>query len=226
MPGRPQLQRDVAMPPIVTAEAAQSISKYRRAKAPCAVVAPGGAYPTLTTSRFNFRPFMLSDIRPLADLAGQHRIADTTIGVPHPYTTEFARMWICSHPAAWEGRRALHWAVLKSGDDRMVGYAGLNRIDNERGQAELRFWVGCGVERNSDAAEWSAAIVEFALTSLNVNRVYALQLSRHPLAGRVLAAVGMQPEALVRKRVYKGGLVEDVVCWAILKSHWQRRTKS
>jgi ribosomal-protein-alanine N-acetyltransferase len=68
--------------------------------------------------------------------------------------------------------------------------------------------------------------VEFALTSLNVNRVYALQLSRHPLAGRVLAAIGMQREALVRKRVYKGGLVEDVVCWAILKSTWQRRTKS
>jgi ribosomal-protein-alanine N-acetyltransferase len=190
------------------------------------VVASSGAYPTLTTARFQFRPFVLADIRPLTALAGEHRIADATIGVPHPYTTEFARMWISSHSTAWDGRRALHWTALKIGDDRIVGYAGLNKIDNERGQAELRFWVGCGVEQNSDAAEWSAAIVEFALTSLNMNRVYALQLGRHPQAGRVLAGIGMEREGLVRKRVFEGGVMEDLVCWAILSSDWQRIMKN
>jgi ribosomal-protein-alanine N-acetyltransferase len=172
----------------------------------------GGSYPTLSTRRFRFRPFDLADIAPLTTLAGEHRIADTTIGVPHPYTTEFARMWISSHSAAWEGRRALHWAAIKLCDDRIVGYAGLHHIDMERGQAELRFWVGCGVVRTSDAVEWSAAIVEYAVAGLDMNRVYALQLDRHPLAGRVLSAIGMQREGLVRKRILKGGLVEDVVC--------------
>jgi RimJ/RimL family protein N-acetyltransferase len=133
-------------------------------------------------------------------------------------------MWISSHSTAWERRRALHWAALKSGEDQIVGYAGPNVIDNERDQAELRCWVGCGVERNSDAAEWSAAIVEFALTRLNMNRVYALQLGRHPRAGRVLAAIGMQREGLVRKRIFKGGQVEDVICWG-MRSDWQGRKK-
>jgi [ribosomal protein S5]-alanine N-acetyltransferase len=183
----------------------------------------GISYPTLSTRRFRFRPFALSDITPLTTLASEHRIADTTIGVPHPYTREFARMWISSHSADWEGRRALHWAAIKVGDDRIVGYAGLDRIDLERGQAELRFWVGYGVERSSDAAEWSAAIVEYALAELDMNRVYALQLDRHPLAGRVLSAIGMKREGLVRKRILKEGLVEDVVCWATLRSDWRRR---
>ena len=213
------------MPTTVTTETDQNCSGYRNTETSSAVVAAGGAYPTLSTARFQFRPFMLSDIGPLAALAGKHRIADTSIGVPHPYTTEFARMWISSHSAAWERRRALHWAALKSGDDRIVGYAGLNVIDNEQGEAELRCWVGCGVRRNSDAAEWSAAIVEFALTSLNMNRIYALQLGRHPRAGRVLAAIGMQREGLVRKRIFKGGQVEDVVCWGILRNDWQGRIK-
>jgi RimJ/RimL family protein N-acetyltransferase len=74
------------------------------------------------------------------------------------------------------------------------------------------------VERKSDAVEWSEAIVDFALTELNLRRVYALQLERHPLAGHVLAAIGMQPEGLVRKRIYKGGLVEDFVCWTIVSN--------
>jgi RimJ/RimL family protein N-acetyltransferase len=55
-------------------------------------------------------------------------------------------------------------------------------------------------------------VVEFALTELALNRIYALQLERHPLAARVLSTVGMQREGLVRKRVLKGGMVEDIVC--------------
>jgi hypothetical protein len=85
--------------------------------------------------------------------------------------------------------------------------------------------VGCGVERRSDAVEWSAAVVEFALTALNLNRIYALQLGRLPLAGRVLADIGMQREWLVRKPIYKGGLVEDVVCWAIAMGDSERTIK-
>ena len=100
----------------------------------------------------------------------------------------------------------------------------LNPIDSQRAQAQLRFWVGRGVERKSDAVEWSEAIVDFALTELNLRRVYALQLERHPLAGHVLAAIGMQPEGLVRKRIYKGGLVEDFVCWTIVSNDWRIRS--
>ena len=186
----------------------------------------GISHPTLRTRRFRFRPFVLADIAPLTTLAGEHRVADTTIGVPHPYTAEFARVWISSHPAAWEGRRALHWAAVKVGDDRIAGYAGLHHIDTERAQAELRFWVGWGVDRASNAVEWSAAIVEFAVSELDMNRVYALQLDRHPLAGRVLSVIGMQREGLVRKRILKGGPVENFVCWATLRSAWRRRLES
>ena len=180
-------------------------------------------YPSLSTRRFRFRPFSLADIAPFAALAGEHRIADTTIGVPHPYTAEFARMWISSHSEAWATRRALHWAALRIGENRIVGYAGLHNIDLQRKQGELRFWVGSGVKRHDNAVEWSKAVVEFALSVLGLNRVYALQLERHPLAARVLSTIGMQQEGLVRKCVHKGGLMETIVCWALLQSDWQQR---
>jgi RimJ/RimL family protein N-acetyltransferase len=193
-------------------------STHAGAEGPSAAATIIDSYPTLSTRRFQFRPFRRTDIGHLASLAVEQRGTDATVGIPNPYTAEFARMWISSHSSAWAGRRALHWAALRNGEDRIVGYAGLNEIDMERGQAELRFWVGCSVERKNDAVEWSAAIVRFALTHLNLNRIYALQLSRHPVAGHVLAAVGMRREGLVRKRIYKGGLVEDVICWAIARS--------
>lgn len=183
----------------------------------------GNSHPVLRTRRFRLRPFVPADISPLTILAGDHRVADTAIGVPHPYTAEFARMWMSAHSAGWEGRRALHWAAVKVRDDRIAGYAGLHHIDKGRAQAELRFWVGRGVERTSDAVEWSAAIVDFAFAELDITRVYALQLDRHPLAGRVLSAIDMQREGLVRKRIFKGGLVEDLICWATLRRNWRRK---
>lgn len=45
-----------------------------------------------------------------------------------------------------------------------------------------------------------------------MNRIYALQLTRHPLAGRVRSGIGMAPEVLVRKRIFMGDLVEEVIC--------------
>jgi RimJ/RimL family protein N-acetyltransferase len=181
-------------------------------------VAESAAYPVLSSPRFRFRPFEYSDIERLSALASQHRIADSTVGIPHPYTTEFARMWIASHPVLWADYRALHWAALKIDDidsRHIWGYVGLSKIDIERKQAELRFWVGCGAQRKEYATEWCEAVLQFASASLDMARVYALQIARHPLAGRVLAGLGMHPEGYVRKRVHKEGLIEDIVCWGL-----------
>jgi hypothetical protein len=41
-----------------------------------------------------------------------------------------------------------------------------------------------------------------------------------------LATIGMHLEGLVRKQIFKGRLVEDVVCWATLKNDLQQRSES
>jgi RimJ/RimL family protein N-acetyltransferase len=164
---------------------------------------------------------VFSDIEQLSALASQHRIADSTVGIPHPYTAEFARMWIASHPVLWEHHRALHWAALEIDDidnRHILGYVGLSKIDFDRKQAELRFWVGCGAKRKEYATEWCEAVLQFASAGLDMARVYALQIARHPLAGRVLADLGMRPEGYVRKRVRKEGLIEDIVCWGLVRN--------
>jgi [ribosomal protein S5]-alanine N-acetyltransferase len=180
-----------------------------------------GAYPTLQAARFRLRPFAMHDIEPLTSLAREHRIADTTIGIPHPYTADFARMWITSHEKDWSTRQALHWAASRHGEPHhLAGYAGLVGIDLERRHAELRFWVGRGVERHSDALEWSEAVIDFAFNALGIDRVYGLQMHRHKLAGHVLESLGMSRVGSLRKRVFSGGLMEDVECWAILRPAW------
>ena len=186
---------------------------------PCDVVASHVPEPTLTSQRFQFRPFTLTDIARLVAIAGQDEVGITSIGIPHPYTAEFARMW-SSGSAAWGNPQTLHWAATKFGDAQLSGYAGLKQVDQERRQAELRIWVGSSGEHWSYAAEWSVAILQFALITANLGRIYALQLARHPIAGQVLSSIGMQRDGLLRKRMLREGPFEDVVCWTILKEEW------
>ena len=46
---------------------------------------------------------------------------------------------------------------------------------------------------------------------------------RNPASGRVLEKVGMKREGLLRQRVRKWGVFEDVILVAILRDDWRMR---
>jgi len=165
---------------------------------------------------FRLLPCTMSDIAGLVTDGGEGRTLEA-VGVPHPFWNEFARMCAASHAG---DTGALHWAVSRSGDGRLVGYAGLNQIDLARRQGELRVWVAGGAGRLRGATECSEKVVELAMQVIGLRRVYALQLERYAAAGLILESIGMQPEGFFRKRIQKEGMLEDVVCWSILRKNW------
>jgi RimJ/RimL family protein N-acetyltransferase len=48
---------------------------------------------------------------------------------------------------------------------------------------------------------------------------------RNPASGHVLARIGMKPEGLLRQRVRKWGVFEDVVPMALLREEWAKASK-
>jgi ribosomal-protein-alanine N-acetyltransferase len=60
------------------------------------------------------------------------------------------------------------------------------------------------------------------IEQLGLNRIYAHHMVRNPASGRVLAKVGMKPEGLLRQRVRKWGVFEDVVLLALLREEWAK----
>jgi RimJ/RimL family protein N-acetyltransferase len=55
---------------------------------------------------------------------------------------------------------------------------------------------------------------------MDLNRVYAHHMLRNPSSGRVLEKAGFQHEGILRQRVRKWGVYEDVAILAILKADW------
>ena len=175
------------------------------------------ATPTLRTARLLLGAFDVNDAAELQRLAGAREIADTTVSIPHPYELDHALAWIGQQRREAVRGRATNLAIRLLPEGPLIGCAGLRDIDPEHRQAELGFWIGRERWGNGYAREAASAVIQFGFESLGLNRIYAHHMARNPAAGRVLLAAGLQREGLLRQRVRKWGIYEDVVLYAVIR---------
>jgi len=175
------------------------------------------ATPTLRTARLVLGSFSPEDATELQRLAGAREIADTTVSIPHPYDLDHALALIGQQRREAVRGRATNFAIRLLADGPLIGSAGLRDIDPEHLQAELGFWMGREWWGQGYAREAAAAVIRFGFDSLGLNRICAHHMARNPAAGKVLQALGMLQEGLLRQRVRKWGVYEDVVLYAIVR---------
>ncbi|HEU5303919.1 MAG TPA: GNAT family N-acetyltransferase [Gemmatimonadales bacterium] len=173
--------------------------------------------PTLRTARLLLGRFEPEDAAELQRLASAREIADTTLSIPHPYALDHARAWIANQRRESVRGRATNFAVRLSPGSTLIGSIGLRDIDPEHLQAELGFWIGREWWGQGYASEAAREMIRFGFDELGLNRIYAHHMVRNPAAGHVLRHAGMQREGLLRERVRKWGVFEDVVLYAILR---------
>jgi RimJ/RimL family protein N-acetyltransferase len=137
--------------------------------------------------------------------------------IPHPYELDHALAWIGNQRKESVRGRAANFAIRLADGAQLIGCVGLRDIDREHGQAELGFWIGREHWGQGFASEAAAAVVRYGFETLGLNRICAHHMARNPTAGRVLRRVGMEREGLLRQRVLKWGVYEDVVLYAILR---------
>lgn len=175
------------------------------------------ATPTLRTARLRLGAFEAEDAPELQRLAGAREIADTTVSIPHPYDLDHALAWIGHQRRESVRGRATNLAIRLLPESPLIGCAGLRDIDREHLQAELGFWIGREWWGKGYAREAAAEVLRFGFEDLGLNRIYAHHMARNPAAGQVLLHIGMQREGLLRERVRKWGVYEDVILYAMLR---------
>ena len=171
---------------------------------------------TLVTERLLLRPFTLDDVPSLQRLAGAREIADTTISIPHPYESDYAHKWIAGHESAFAQGTAVHFAIETKDVRQLIGAIELRDIDTEHLQAELSYWIGVEWWGKGFANEAARCLLRYGFEQLHLNRICAYHMVRNAASGRVLRKIGMRQEGLMRQRVRKWGIFEDVALLAIL----------
>lgn len=178
------------------------------------------APPTLRTARLVLRPFAIGDAADVQRLAGDPRVAATTLNIPHPYEDGMAETWIAGHAPGWEAGREVVFAITLDG--ALAGAVGLV-IERAHRRAELGYWIGVPFWNRGLATEAARAVLDWAFESLALHKVLARHVPANPASGRVMEKLGMAREGLQRQHVWKRDRFEDLVEYAILRPEWEAR---
>lgn len=98
------------------------------------------AQPILITSRLTLRPFSLADAARVQKLAGDERVSEMTINIPHPYEDGMAENWISTHAESFYNGERIVYAVTLSQTSELIGAIGLTQLTKADGN--LGYWIG------------------------------------------------------------------------------------
>lgn len=176
--------------------------------------------PVLHTQRLLLRPFKLGDAADVQRLAGDRRVADTALRIPHPYSDGMAEQWIASHRYAFEMRISVTYAIVVQAQAAVVGTVSLE-MNGNFDHAVLGYWIGHPYWGQGYCTEAARALITYAFGELGMNRIHATHFSRNPASGRVMEKLGMVKEGVLRQHVKKWDVYEDVVEYGVLRQEWQ-----
>lgn len=179
--------------------------------------------PILKTERLILRPLTFTDASSIHDIASDRRIADTTISIPHPYPKGEAERYIKKQIEEGKANFAFTFAIESKSEQKLQGIMEIRDIDREHSLAEISYWLAVAAWGKGYMSEALPPLLRFGFETLSLNRLYAYHMARNPASGRVLRKNGFQQEGLLRQRVIKWGVFEDVVLLAILRQDWQDR---
>jgi RimJ/RimL family protein N-acetyltransferase len=175
--------------------------------------------PVLETERLILRAPRLEDVKAMAALANDRRIAENTRRLPHPYTAADAEQFV-----QWVNSSGGEMALLITlPNDTLIGAVGLNLLDGPA--PEIGYWLGAPYWGQGYATEAVRAVIDYAFTALDHDALQAGARVTNPASRRILEKCGFQwtGVGLCRIRAISSSAPIDLFrldrgLWASLKS--------
>lgn len=168
----------------------------------------------LKGNQIRLRLLEKSDAQPLAKVANNKKIADNLRDVfPYPYTIKDANWFIDMVQSQAETPR---FAIEYQGE--FAGMIGLHlQPDVYRKSVEIGYWLGEPFWGKGIATEAVKLIVDYGFKNLDINRIWAGVFAYNAGSKRVLEKNGFEPEAVLKKAVYKNEKYWDEHRMALVK---------
>jgi RimJ/RimL family protein N-acetyltransferase len=178
----------------------------------------------LETERLMLRRPTLADVKAIALLANDHRVAINLRRVPHPYLEEHAIAFV--RATADEPRNTHFLIECESGAAGMVG------VDwSEPDSPELCYWLGVSYWGQGFATEAARAVIDFTFEEFDIEHLCAGARVTNPTSRNILEKCGFQWNGVELHRFEALGSSSPVDrfkltrgVWASLKN-WGSSTK-
>ena len=172
--------------------------------------------PELVTSRLLLRLVQFTDSYRIMELAGDRRVYETTLNIPHPYDDGEAEKWIASSLLRFYSGKGAELAITIRESGELIGVIGLGpEAGHER--AELGYWIGVPYWNHGYCTEAALAVIRFGFDVLGYHKITSRHMARNPASGRVMEKAGMSFEGELIDEVLKDGKFHTLKVYGILR---------
>jgi RimJ/RimL family protein N-acetyltransferase len=140
--------------------------------------------PVLETERLTLRAPCHEDVKAIAVLANDRRIAENTARIPHPYGVADAEQFVAA-----VNRRADEACFVLMLNGTLIGACGIDPRDDG---AELGYWLAAGYWGRGLMTEAARAVIDYAFGDLRHETLQAGARVSNPASRRVLEKCAFQ----------------------------------
>jgi RimJ/RimL family protein N-acetyltransferase len=167
----------------------------------------------LETERLTLRRPTLADVKAIARLANDRRIAENTRRLPHPYSQDDAVSLVRDRP---HDKRDL--AFLIENSFVPVGMVGITWRDQNT--PELGYWIGIDHWGQGFATEAARAAIDYFFEETEQELLYAGARVSNPASRNVLEKCGFQWSGVELHRFEALGSSSPVDCFRLSRGVW------
>ena len=167
----------------------------------------------LETERLMLRRPTLADVKAIASLANDRRIAENTRRLPHPYLQDHAVEFV--RAMADERRDS---AFLIEHSHTPIGMVGISRGEAE--VAELGYWLGVEHWGRGFGTEAARGAIDFFFEEFEDDHLYAGARVTNPTSRNVLEKCGFQWSGVQLHRFLALGSSTPVDCFRLSRGVW------
>ena len=139
----------------------------------------------LETERLTLRRPTFADVKAIARLANDRRIAENTRRLPHPYSADHAIAFL--RATANEDRETV---FLIENNHTPIGVVGLDRSQPDA--PELGYWLGVAHWGQGFATEAARAAIDFAFEEFDIEQLMSGARVANPASRNILEKCGFQ----------------------------------
>ncbi len=179
-------------------------------------------FPEIETKRLLLRKLSFTDIPQIIEFAGNQKVAETTLNIPHPYTEEDAIYWMNSANVGFVNKTQFTFGISTKLKDEFIGGIGL-KINSKFQRGVLGYWIAEPFWNTGFATEAVGGILTFGFTEIHLHKIYATHLVENPASGRVMIKNGMIKEGELKDHTKKGDLFRSLIQYRLTKQEFETK---
>ncbi|PCJ52408.1 MAG: hypothetical protein COA79_23960 [Planctomycetota bacterium] len=177
--------------------------------------------PVIVGDSILIRPHRFDDAIIVQELLQDKYIQQNTINLESGFSKKEIESWILQLDEDFINGQRIVFCIEDKISKKMIGCIGLG-LNYRFDSGDVFFWIGANFRKQGNCSEALAIVLNFAFTSLKLNRIEAQCFEFNDGSKNILLKNGFQFEGVKRDAVKKNGNYENLCQFSILGKEFSR----